>query len=272
MEDKYKSEMQGCSDKCAVCIQTDQVYDSCRDKECLEDLRVYLTDSGQQIVDNAIAIKSRSAEVVWVFADVEAVPFQAGYYTVDLSFFFKITLDVYTGASRPQEVEGLATYNKKVVLFGSEGNAKIFQSIYKKDSFDPQLWKKTNMPKAIVEVVDPVVLSAKIMDAETPCYDAADLSSIPQCVCRIFDEALVGGDSSKQVYVSLGLFSIIKLERNVQLLIPSYDFCIPDKECVSSTDDSPCDIFDQLEFPVDEFFPPMQSCQCPPQNSRPCDC
>ena len=56
--------------------------------------------------------------------------------------------------------------------------------------------------------------------------------------------------------VSLGVFSIIKLERHVQLLIPSYDFCIPQKECVGATDDNPCDLFDRIDFPVDEFFPP----------------
>jgi len=25
---------------------------------------------------------------------------------------------------------------------------------------------------------------------------------------------------------------------------------------VSATDDNPCDLFDRIEFPVDEFFPP----------------
>ena len=37
--------------------------------------------------------------------------------------------------------------------------------------------------------------------------------------------------------------------------IPAYDFCIPRKECVTSTDD-PCDLFSRIEFPTEEFFPP----------------
>ena len=61
---------------------------------------------------------------------------------------------------------------------------------------------------------------------------------------------------AKRVFVSLGIFSIIKIERHVQLLIPSYDFCIPQKECVGATDDNPCDLFERIDFPVDEFFPP----------------
>ncbi len=265
MEEKYTSEIQNVSDTHAVCIHTDQVYDSCRSKECLENLRVYLTDCGQELLNNSVSVKARKAEVVWVFSDVEEVPFQQGYYTVDLKFFFKITLDVYTGIGHPQVLEGLATYNKKVVLFGSEGSAKVFQSRYKEDSFDPQLWQKTNMPKAVVEVVDPVALSTKVVDPSDHCgcSECTDISAIPECVCRIFDEALTSGDNCRKLFVTLGLFSIIKLERNVQLLIPSYDFCVPNKECVGSTEDNPCDLFEQLEFPIDEFFPPRQdSCEC----------
>ena len=31
----------------AICIDTNRVYDSCADKDCLTDIRVYLTDRGQ---------------------------------------------------------------------------------------------------------------------------------------------------------------------------------------------------------------------------------
>ena len=48
------------------------------------------------------------------------------------------------------------------------------------------------------------------------------------------------------MFVSLGIFSIIKIERHVQLLIPSYDFRIPQKECVGATDDNPCDLFEKM--------------------------
>ena len=86
--------------------------------------------------------------------DIEPVPFNRGFYSVDLKYFFKITLAVFTGVGRPTEVEGLATFDKKVILFGSEGNAKVFASKYKQDAFDAQLWKKTNMPHAVVEAGD----------------------------------------------------------------------------------------------------------------------
>ena len=53
---------------------------------------------------------------------------------------------------------------------------------------------------------------------------------------------------------------MIRLERDTQLLIPAYDYCVPEKEC--SCDDGcceepdPCQVFRQVQFPVEEFFPP----------------
>lgn len=192
---------------------------------------------------------------------MEPVPFNRGFYSIDLQYFFKVTLQVYTGLGRPTEVEGLATFDKKVILFGSEGNAKIFESKYKEEAFDAQLWKKTNMPHAVVEVVDPIALGAKVVDVRDRhsnccCDDDFDVASVPSAVLKVFDDGIILGNETKNVYVSLGVFSIIKLERRVQLLIPSYDFCIPQKECVSATDDNPCELFERIDFPVDEFFPP----------------
>ncbi len=140
-------------------------------------------------------------------------------------------------------MDGLATFDKKVILFGSEGNAKTFTSKYRQSSFDSQDWKKTNMPYAVVEVVDPIALGAKLVDVCQNncccCDDDIDISAVPDSVCRIFDDSLVVGGEAKRAFVSLGVFSIIKLERRVQLLIPSYDYCIPQKECVGATAPTP---------------------------------
>ena len=64
--------------------------------------------------------------------------------------------------------------------------------------------------------------------------------------------------AEKTVYVTLGLFTIIQLERDVQMLIPAYDFCMPEKECCCDTDD-PCEVFKKIKFPVEEFFPPRST-------------
>ncbi len=153
MSDRVNSCGKGaCDCRENVCIQTKKIYDSCRDKECIENLRVYLTESGQCLLDRAVSVKARKAEIVWIYSDVEPVAFNRGYYSIDLKFFFKVTLDIFTGLGRPTTVEGIATYDKKVILFGSEGNAKTFSSKCKYDGGDIQLWHKNNLPVAQIDV------------------------------------------------------------------------------------------------------------------------
>ncbi len=116
-----------------------------------------------------------------------------------------------------------------------------------------------------MEVVDPICLGVKVADSGDNCCkfsdDDMDVSNIPDCVRRVFEDRFVNcHDEQHRIYVSIGLFTIIKLQRNVQLLIPAYDFCIPEKECVASTPDDPCEMFSNINFPVDEFFPPVEDC------------
>lgn len=150
MSDKNCQLSQNCSNE--VCIQTKKVYDSCKDKECIENLRVYFTECGQSLVNSATSIKCRNSEIIWIYSDVEPVAFNRGYYSVDLKIFFKITLDVFTGISRPTTIEGIATYDKKVILFGSEGNAKTYSSKYSQGSLDTRMWRKNNLPVAQIDV------------------------------------------------------------------------------------------------------------------------
>jgi len=39
--------------------------------------------------------------------------------------------------------------------------------------------------------------------------------------------------------------------------VPAFDFCVPMKRCIASTDQDPCELFETIEFPVSEFFPPQ---------------
>ena len=124
----------------------------------------------------------------------------------------------------------------------------------------PVMWRKNNLPKSIVEVVDPIALTAKLVESsKCKCCCSCDISSVPDYICQCFSDELAVSNASKRVFVSLGLFTIIKIERNVQLLIPAIDFCIPQKECLAATEENPCELFNSLRFPIDEFFPPQKS-------------
>ena len=48
----------------AVCIHTKKVTDACRDKDCIEDLRVYLTRDSQAILDRCANARARCVELI----------------------------------------------------------------------------------------------------------------------------------------------------------------------------------------------------------------
>lgn len=243
----------------AVCIHTKKVYDSCRDKECLQEMRVCLTRTSQAVFEGAVNVKARNAELLWAYIDVESIPFNKGFFTVDVTYYYKITADAYFGSGRPREICGLAVYDKRTILFGSEGSVRIFSSQYRPQAGDVQCFERSNLPIAVVEVVDPVLLGIKVYEGES-CEETFG-GEIPECIRGCFDDDVLvcsNDDGVKKMYANLGQFSIIKLERDIQLLMPAYDICMPEKECDagSNVTDDPCAMFQQFKFPVDEFFPP----------------
>ena len=118
----------------AVCVDAGRVYDSCCDRDCLEDLRCFFLAEDQALINSAISVRLRSAEVLNVFIDVEPVNFNKGFYSCDLTFFFLLGFDIYTAPhSCPQYIRGISSYSKKVILFGSDGNVKVFSSRDRED-------------------------------------------------------------------------------------------------------------------------------------------
>ena len=116
----------------------------------------------------------------------------------------------------------------------------------------------------IVEAVDPIVLNMKLVDVCEcrPCD--CELTELPPCVCACFGCDLCFGSDGKRIYVTLGQFSIVRLERDTQLLMPVYDYCMPEKECTCGVgEDDPCEIFRHVKFPVSEFFPPNSPAPVP---------
>lgn len=243
----------------AVCIDTARVYDSCADKDCLADIRVYFTDAAQEFIENAVSIRCRGTEVINVYSEVERVPFNRGFYSVDLTFFFAVTLDVFTaGSQRPETVTGLSVFSKKCILYGSDGNVKIFSSEFAENEGDFQYPMVSSNPRAKIQVAEPLCLDAKLCRVCDCCNNLPDIAScVPVTIRRRFCGDFCNINTDKAVRVTIGLFTIIQLERDVQMLIPAYDFCIPNKECACDTED-PCDAFRRIKFPVGEFFPPTE--------------
>lgn len=49
-----------------VCIECNRILDSCRDRDCFENTRVFLTGFGNDIISRTGSVRVRDAEIVWL--------------------------------------------------------------------------------------------------------------------------------------------------------------------------------------------------------------
>lgn len=235
----------------ALSIHTRKITDSCRDKDCIEDLRVYLTKESQAILDTAAGAKVRCAELLYAAVDVDSVAFNRNHYCIDVTFFYRILADATIGTTKPASLYGLAVFSKRAVLCGEESHAHTFRS----DS-QPVSPFRSNMPTAVVEVLDPMVLSSRVVDR---CDGAADNNAvqIPLQIQSMFEDPLVISGERRRLYVTLGQFSLIRLERDAQIAVQALPYVLPTKECCDNPGwpEDPCDLFSRIPFPSDQFSP-----------------
>ena len=169
----------------AVCVHTRKIYDSCRDKDCIEDLRFYPKLQYVDVINHALSVKGGSADLLYVYVDVEPVNFNRGFYTVDMRFFYNVTLQAYTSCPAPVTVEGLCVFDKRAILFGSEGSAKIFSSKFRSGEPDIPMLRRSNLPEAVVEAVDPIVLDARLVESGCSRRDCdCDLCEVPPAISQ----------------------------------------------------------------------------------------
>jgi hypothetical protein len=239
------------------CIETDRILDSCKDRDCFENVRVFLSDFGNEIIERTTTVRVKCATVAYTSIHLENVQFNRGFYAVCIRFFVKLDLEACVGG-RSQEFDGIAVLDKRVILYGSESNVRTFKSNCDSTDFcnepDPSC-QSSNAPTAVVQLVDPIILSCAVVEESTCCNCCCCCDDIPEILSASMSGALNDRDARRYLTVSLGIFSVIRLTRPAQYLIQASEYCVPDKECMSSCDDDPCGIFRSMAFPSKEFCP-----------------
>ena len=164
---------------------------------------------------------------------------------MDVTYYYRITGECVPGG---QSIIGLSVFNKRVILFGSEGSVKVYSS-------DGEITTQADQPVGVVEAVDPIALAMQL--TENRGGGAGDMiPEVPAGILAAFGEDLVFNDAARLWYATLGQFSLIRLERDSQLVIPVYNYSVPENECAGTSDDDPCSLFGRIRFPVEEFYPP----------------
>lgn len=223
----------------AVPINVNRVFDSCSDRDCISNVPVIL--DGGELPCSIQLVKCKCVRVSDVCMRIEPVPFNRGFFNIDLTFTFHVELLGFTRAcDQPQLLTGAAYASKSCILYGSESNTQTFFSNGCRMGYTDACCEVVNLPFANVKVVSPIALETKI-----------------GMICRQNDycppqEGMP--PAMRSVIMTLGLFSVIELARPVTIMVPTFEYSIPSKECCADTE-TPCAVFDRMRFPTEEFSP-----------------
>lgn len=239
----------------AVVIEASRVLDSCRDRDCFEDVGVYLTDFGQEIIEHTGNVRVKCAEITQACITVDPVQFNRGFYSVTTRFFVNVRFEACVGG-RSQEFDGVTAVEKKVILYGGECGVSTFRSgVCDDPCVSGDSTRDSSVPTATVEVASPVVLDAhiaEIKDYDCRCCCCCCIDEIPANACRNIGAPLTRG-GERVLVMSLGIFSVVRITRPAQYLISATEYAVPDKECNCGEDKDPCCLFRTMEFPTEEF-------------------
>ena len=240
-----------------VCIEANRILDSCRDRDCFENVKVFLTDCGQEIIEHTSAVRVKSAVIKQANISLDPVQFNRGFYAVNIRFYVKLTFEACVGTCRSQEFDGIVVLDKKVILYGGDCNSNVFRSSGDFSDFcacPEPCDKEKVVPTAVVEVVEPIVLGVNILEDKHMCCCCCCVCDIPESVAKCLHGSLpYDDDRGKYLAVSLGIFSIVRIIRPGQYIINATEYIIPDKECISPSNDDPCSVFKTMAFPISEF-------------------
>jgi len=242
-----------------VCIDTHKILDSCKDRDCYEDVEVLLTEYGRDIIERTTSVRACKSEIIRACVSIDPVDFSRGFYRISVRYYIRIVFEATVNRCNTQEFDGIIVVDKSVVLFGSEGNVHVFRSSSENshDNCECVTDSGYNTPEAIVEAVDPVVLCVKVSQATSHNFCCCCCADIPETVCGHMSGVLRDYEGGRKLLVSIGIFSVIRIVRPAQLVVNAASCSVPDKECRPAQDCvDPCSVFREMEFPINEFNPP----------------
>jgi hypothetical protein len=219
-----------------------KIYDSCRSKDCLAqpDLGPARCFDGRPIEPpdgaRSVTIDDLRVERIIVMKK-EPSPFRNGFWNLELQYVFCYTLKFFGSEGRKMgEVGATNSFNRRVSLFGSVArDVSLFTDLLGNN-------------ETLLGGGDPFLM------VEAKAIPLTAEISRRRCGGRDDD-----GDRHRHrhVFVTLGLFSIVKLYRLVSLMVESRGFVIP-PPCRNVMPPNPCDFFEELDFPMDAFAPPRR--------------
>ena len=236
-----------------------KIYDICRSQDCLDFNAIGPARAAEEIrwhgeehtiCEGEIIIPPRDAASVSmedvhikkiIIVDKRPSSLRRGFWDVEVKYIIGYTL-IFRGINSQDErvAYAFSMYNKRMTLFGSEGGE-------------------------LAITTDLFGMEGSGMFEATP-FVMAEAKAMGLCSALVYDSNHhhehghghhEGRGRARSVEVVIGLFSITKLFRLVDLAVESTGFTIPD-ECEEICPMDPCEFFNGLAFPMDLFAPPQK--------------
>jgi hypothetical protein len=229
-----------------------KIYDSCRCKNCLtpSDLGPAMSLGGEPVhpPENARSVSIEDLNISRItILSKEPNKFKKGFYDIEIQYDFDYHLRyVSRGGTEIGVIPATNSFTQRAGLFGSVG-AEVAMAT---DFIAGGLTTLGGEPYVAVEA-KAIGLAAEIRHDFCHGKHHGHGSALESV------ESHHHHRNRSHVFVTIGLFAMVKLFRPVSLLVESRGFVIPDS-CGNIIPPNPCDFFDELDFPIDTFSPPQK--------------
>lgn len=107
-----------------------------------------------------------------------------------------------------------------------------------------------------------MILASKVREVCDCAAARRRLTEIRPALPEALGEELVLTGGTRRLYVTVGQFSTVRLERGAQLAVQSGGYCMPTRECCDDEgcEEDPCELFSRVDFPVRAFYPEGSDC------------
>lgn len=261
-----------------TCIIAQKVFDQCRIQKCcspdvLGPARMacgHMGGCNDMMCDGDIIIPPVNAATVTLhdpqLSRIDILrkcpsSFQEGCWDLELRYVFDYALEFRRSDGCPIGcVDATNSYTMKVTLFGStESDVTSATDLY-------DCCGNSNGGPYVVAEGKVIGLSAELKYPGC-CNNSCGCGCNCGCNCGCGCGCDNSGDASMgapiAVNVTLGLFSIVKLFRTVNMVVQSLGRCVPE-QCFTPDQNNvdPCKYFDAFPFPLDLFSPSAKPKTC----------
>ena len=75
-------------------IEASRILDACRDRDCFENVRVFLTCVGDELIARTNNVRVKCAKLSGANIVTSPIQFNRGFYAVDIKFYVNLTFEV----------------------------------------------------------------------------------------------------------------------------------------------------------------------------------